>query len=159
LDFFGCNIYYGTRVRFNGNTYEEVKKETGYAQTSTKWAVTPEALYWGPKFFYERYHKPIIITENGMANIDWVHLDGKVHDSQRIDFLYRYIRQLKKALLDGTDIRGYFTWSIMDNFEWSEGFNERFGLVHVDYTTQKRTLKDSAYWYKDVIQSNGDIIE
>ena len=158
LDFFGCNIYYGTRVRSNGIGYEEVKKETGYAQTSIKWAVTPEALYWGPKFFYERYKKPVIITENGMSNSDWVNIDGKVHDPQRIDYLHRHIRELKKALFDGTDIKGYFTWSIMDNFEWALGYSERFGLVYVDYTTKKRILKDSAYWYKDVIKSNGEII-
>lgn len=120
--------------------------------------MTPEALYWGPKFFYERYKKPVIITENGMSNSDWVNIDGKVHDPQRIDYLHRHIRELKKALFDGTDIKGYFTWSIMDNFEWALGYSERFGLVYVDYTTKKRILKDSAYWYKDVIKSNGEII-
>jgi beta-glucosidase len=90
-----------------------------------------------------------------MANVDWVALDGKVHDPQRIDFLNRYLLQLFKASKDGADIRGYFQWSLMDNFEWASGYRERFGTVYVDYTTQQRIPKDSAYWYKDVIASNG----
>ena len=82
-------------------------------------------------------------------------MDGKVHDPQRIDFMARYLRALGKAGADGVPIQGYFHWSIMDNFEWAEGFKERFGLVHVDYPTQRRTLKDSALWYRDVIATNG----
>ena len=97
----------------------------------------------------------MIITENGMSNTDWVSLDGAVHDPQRIDLLQRYLREMKRAMADGVDIRGYFHWSILDNFEWSEGYKHRFGLIHVDFETQKRTLKDSAYWYRDVIASNG----
>jgi beta-glucosidase len=93
-----------------------------------------------------------------MSNIDWIALDGKVHDPQRIDFLHRYLRQLQKACEDGADLRGYFQWSIMDNFEWAEGYKERFGLIYVDYPTQKRVLKDSAYWYKELIASHGAIL-
>lgn len=159
IDFSGVNIYNASKVRMNNNgTAEIVKREPGFDQTAFKWPVTPEALYWGPKFFYERYGKPILITENGLSNADWVSIDGKVHDPQRVDFLYRYIRELKKAATDGIDIKGYFTWSLMDNFEWAHGYNERFGLVYVDFNTQKRIIKDSAYWYKKVIQSNGEII-
>nr|MBC8512606.1 family 1 glycosylhydrolase [Dehalococcoidia bacterium] len=127
----------------------------GYAMTPYGWAVTPEALYWGPRFFWERYKLPIIITESGMANVDWVSLDGRVHDPQRIDFLNRYLLKLQQASGDGVDICGYFQWSLLDNFEWAEGYKQRFGLVYVDYPTQKRILKDSAYWYKEVIASNG----
>ncbi|HHV98185.1 MAG TPA: beta-glucosidase [Clostridiaceae bacterium] len=161
LDFFGCNIYQGVRVRFSDEKplkFEYVKNKPGYDQTAIKWPVTPEALYWCPRFFYERYGKPVLITENGLSNTDWVSVDGKVHDPQRIDFLYRYIKELKRAAQDGVEAKGYFTWSLMDNFEWAQGYNERFGLVHIDYTTQKRTIKDSAYWYKTVIESNGDVI-
>ena len=90
-----------------------------------------------------------------MSGIDWVSMDGKVHDPQRIDFTRRYLLELREAIRAGSDIRGYFHWSILDNFEWSQGYKERFGLVHVDYATQKRTPKDSAAWYQKVIASNG----
>lgn len=116
--------------------------------------MTPECLYWGPKFLYERYHKPIYITENGMACHDTVSVDGRVHDPNRIDFLSRYLHELKRAAGE-IDIRGYFQWSLMDNFEWEKGYAERFGMVYVDFKTQKRILKDSAYWYRDVIRLNG----
>jgi beta-glucosidase len=86
-----------------------------------------------------------------------VALDGAVHDPQRIDFLTRYLVALKQACIDGTDIRGYFQWSLLDNFEWAEGYKHRFGLVHVDYQTQRRTLKDSAYWYRDLIRANSAV--
>jgi beta-glucosidase len=156
LDFFGVNIYRGETVRADKDGKPEyVKDPVGQPITAFHWGVDPKALYWGPKNFYERYKLPIIITENGMANVDWVALDGKVHDPQRIDFLNRYLSQLCKASKDGVDIRGYFQWSLMDNFEWASGYRERFGIVYVDYPTQQRILKDSAYWYKEVIASNG----
>jgi beta-glucosidase len=104
---------------------------------------------------HERYKLPIVVTENGLSAMDWVHLDGKVHDPQRIDFTTRYLRELRRASEDGVDIRGYFHWSLMDNFEWAAGYRERFGLIHVDYATQVRTPKDSFHWYRSVIESNG----
>mgnify|MGYP005833428425 CR=1 FL=1 len=160
IDFFGVNIYNGKTVKMGSDGKpEDVKKDEGYARTAIGWPVTPEALYWGPRFFYERYKKPVVITENGLSNTDWVSVDGAVHDPQRIDFLTRYIREFRRASEDGADTMGYFCWSLMDNFEWAEGYFDRFGLVHVDYKTQKRTLKDSAYWYKKVIESNGEIIK
>lgn len=156
LDFFGCNIYNGEAIRAGkGGRPEPVPQPTGYAQTAIRWPVTPEALYWGPRFFYERYKLPVYITENGLSSMDWVALDGQVHDPNRIDFLARYLRELRRATQDGVDVRGYFQWSILDNFEWAEGYKERFGLVYVDYPTQRRIPKDSAYWYQDVIASNG----
>ncbi len=85
--------------------------------------------------------------------------DGKVHDPQRIDFTSRYLLQLDRAINNGVPVEAYFHWSIMDNFEWSSGMKHRFGLIHVDFTTQKRTLKNSAYWYRDVIVSNGLSLE
>ncbi|MDE6709869.1 MAG: family 1 glycosylhydrolase, partial [Oscillospiraceae bacterium] len=109
----------------------------------------------GPRFMYERYKLPIYITENGMAAHDAVSLDGKVHDPNRIDFLHRYLREFKKASDDGIDCRGYFQWSLMDNFEWAIGYTARFGMIYTDYGTGKRIVKDSALWYKEVIESNG----
>jgi beta-glucosidase len=159
LDFYGANIYRGDIIISTSNGGSElVKSPDGPALTTMEWTITPEALYWGPRFLYERYGLPIVITENGMANCDWVHRDSKVHDPQRIDFISRYLRELKRAIEDGVAIKGYFVWSIMDNFEWAHGYKQRFGLIYCDYATGKRTLKDSAYWYKDVIASNGEII-
>jgi beta-glucosidase len=157
LDFYGANIYQGQAVKAGSDgSPEKVPQYPGFPLTAFKWAVTPESLYWGPRFIHERYKLPIVITENGLSGADWVSLDGRVHDYHRIDFLHRYLLQLRCAARDGVDVRGYFQWSIMDNFEWGEGYRERFGLVHIDYQTGKRTLKDSAYWYRDVIASNGD---
>ena len=156
LDFYGVNIYTGSVVRAGADgTPQKVMQPPGSAVTALKWPVAPASLYWGPKFLQERYQLPLVITENGLSSMDWVTVDGKVHDPQRIDFLQRYLRELRRAISDGVDVRGYFQWSIMDNFEWAEGYKERFGLIHVDYATQKRTLKDSAHWYRDVIKTNG----
>lgn len=91
-----------------------------------------------------------------MACNDLVSLDEKVHDPNRIDFIHRYLLSLKKAVEEGIPVLGYCYWSIMDNYEWTDGYDKRFGLIYVDYRTQKRTLKDSAYWYHDVIAANGE---
>lgn len=156
LDFCGINVYHSETVRSGRNGQpEKLPRPLGHALTTYDWPITPESLYWTPKFIYERYRKPIYITENGMANMDWVARNGRVHDFNRIDFLGRYLRQLERALRDGVDVRGYFTWSIMDNFEWHSGFKQRFGLIYVDYPTQRRILKDSAFWYRAVITSQG----
>lgn len=155
-DFFGTNIYHGELVREDGSTYgENVPFPPGQELTAMGWQVTPEALYWGPTFLYERYGKPIIITENGMAGTDFVGPDGTVNDTYRIEYLRRYITQMRKAIEDGIPIKGYYLWSAMDNFEWSEGYAKRFGITHVDYATGKRTPKASAHWYSEVIKSNG----
>lgn len=155
LDFFGMNSYQGPTVKGVDGKIEFVKNQPGYVHTDIKWPVTPEILYYGPDFFQERYGLPILVTENGMANLDSVSLDGKVHDPQRIDFLTRYLKEYKRAADKGVDLKGYMQWSFMDNFEWSEGYNQRFGLVHVDYTSFKRTIKDSGYWYSSIIKENG----
>ncbi|MCC5804882.1 MAG: beta-glucosidase [Opitutales bacterium] len=156
VDFLGLNIYNGQTIESNGSGgWRAVEKAPGHALTNFHWPVTPGCLYWGPKFLHERYGKPIVITENGLSSTDWVHTDGQVHDPSRIDFLRRYLRELRRAKNDGVDVRGYFQWSLLDNFEWAEGYKHRFGLVHIDYGTFKRTPKDSATWYKEVIASNG----
>jgi len=160
IDFYGLNIYSGGRVKADADGKPTpVWLEQGHARNALSWAVAPESLRWGPRFIYERYKLPVIITENGMTNLDWVHSDGAVHDPQRIDFTRKYLIELNKAVADGANITGYFHWSIMDNFEWAEGYKDRFGLIHVDFETQKRTLKDSAHWYSEVISSNGKILE
>ncbi len=157
IDIYGQNIYNGRCVRMGKDGEPEyVRRHEGFPQTANSWPVTPQALYWGPKFLYERYGKPIYITENGISCHDSVSLDGKVHDPSRIDFLERYLSELKRAASDGVDIRGYFQWSLMDNFEWNFGYSERFGLIYIDYQTQKRIWKDSAYWYCDLIRKNGE---
>ena len=159
IDFVGMNVYQTYVGRAGGEgTCENVSHRKGYAKTMASWPVTPKALYWGPKFYWERYHKPIVITENGMSNEDWIHLDGRVHDPQRIDFTHRYLSSLKRAAEEGVDIRGYFHWTFTDNFEWSRGYDERFGMVYVDFETRERVIKDSGFWYRDVILSNGECL-
>lgn len=154
LDFYGVNIYQATTVSAAAAPHG-VPRAPGFPQTMFRWPVTPEALYWGPKLLHERYGLPIYITENGLASMDWVHADGKVHDQGRIDFVARYLHALRRAIADGADVRGYFHWSIMDNFEWAEGYRQRFGLVYVDFETLERIPKDSFAWYRGVIESNG----
>jgi beta-glucosidase len=96
-----------------------------------------------------------VITESGLSNPDWVARDGAVHDPQRIDYVGRHLIQLRRAIAEGIPVKGYFHWSLLDNFEWGEGYRQRFGLVHVDFPTGKRTPKDSYYWYRRVIATNG----
>lgn len=157
LDFFGVNVYAGMRVcAQEDGSAAEAPIIDGTGETSMEWKVIPDALYWGPRFMYERYSLPVVITENGMANNDWLHLDGHVHDAPRIDFLQRYISAFLRAVDDGVPALGYFHWSAMDNFEWAFGYKRRFGLIYVDYPTQKRYLKDSALWYRDLIASHGE---
>jgi beta-glucosidase len=156
LDFYGANIYVGFRVRAAADERPEVIEfPVGYPLTMPLWPVTPEAMYWGLRFLYERYRLPILVTENGMSNADWPSADGGVHDPQRIDFLRRYLKELGRAISDGVDVRGYFHWSSTDNFEWADGHMQRYGLVYVDFPTQKRIIKDSARWFAEVIASNG----
>lgn len=156
LDFLGVNMYYGSFVSHDeSGNFTILPKKAGYPITALKWLVTPKVMYYMPKFLYEKYRLPIIVTENGISLPDWVSLDGKVHDPNRIDFMHRYIKEMMKACEEGVDIRGYFVWSILDNFEWAEGYDERFGLIYVDFDTQQRIPKDSYYWYRDVIASNG----
>ena len=125
--------------------------------TAFGWPVTPEALEWGPRFIWERYRLPLYISENGLSCRDWVSLDGKVHDPGRIDFLHRYLLALSRAIDAGVDVRGYFQWALTDNFEWAEGYDQRFGLVYVDYATGERIPKDSAKRYAGVAKSSGRI--
>lgn len=152
-EFIGMNIYNARPVDDAGR---QVREPVGFTRTATDWPVTPEALYYGPLNVYKRYGMPIMITEDGMSNHDTIFLDGKVHDPKRIDFLHRYLTWLGRAIEEGVPVRAYLHWSFLDNFEWSDGYDQRFGIVYVDYESLRRIPKDSAYWYADVIASNGD---
>lgn len=159
IDLYGCNTYSGEICAANAEGLPvKVEAKRGWPETHYHWKVLPETLYWGPKFLHERYKLPIVITENGLSSADWVAVDGGVHDPGRIDYITRYLRELHRAIQDGVPVEGYFVWSLMDNFEWNEGYRHRFGLIHVDYETQKRTLKDSATWYSEVISTRGRIL-
>jgi beta-glucosidase len=156
LDFLGLNVYFGKTYRAGPDGLPEaVPLAAGHVRTSFDWPVMPESLYWAARFYGERYRLPLVISENGMANRDAPGADGAVHDAQRIDFLQSYLRALRRACAEGAEVRGYFLWSLMDNFEWAAGYSQRFGIVYVDYQTQQRILKDSALWYRGVIESNG----
>jgi beta-glucosidase len=156
LDFLGVNIYVAGKVRADASGQpEHCPYPTHTPYTLMHWKWTPDCLYWLPRFFHERYRLPIVITENGMSSGDIVSPDGRVHDMQRIEFLRQYLGELGRAIADGVRIDGYFLWSLMDNFEWAEGYRQRFGLIHVDYETQRRTIKESGHWYSKVIATRG----
>ena len=155
LDFFGYNYYFGSIVEPDGRGgWRRVAEAPGSPRTMFGWPVHPTGLYWAARFFHEAYGLPQYVFENGLSGMDWVSLDGAVHDVQRIDFLTRYLREFERAHLAGVPLAGYFHWSLLDNFEWAQGYRERFGLVHVDYATQRRTPKDSAWWFRDVIRAS-----
>ena len=152
-DMLGYNIYNGHSVRAGKDGPEYIVRYPGFPRTALKWPITPRVLDWGVRFLQERYGLPGYITENGLSCNDRVYLDGKVHDLDRIDFLTRYLRALGRAMQNGADIRGYFQWSLTDNFEWNQGYWDRFGLIYIDYQTQQRIPKDSYRWYREVIRT------
>ena len=159
IDFYCQNIYNGYLVRATENGHERLPNPMQTPMTASKWPVTPKCLYWGPKFLYERYGKPIIISENGMSCHDVISTDGNVHDDARVEFMKTYLSELGRAIKDGVDITGYMYWSFLDNFEWKEGYSQRFGLVYVNYENMERIPKDSFYWYQDIIANNGEGID
>ena len=124
--------------------------------TDMNWAIEPSGLTRLLKRIHDDYPgTAMLITENGAAYPEVPAADGGVHDTRRIEYLDGHLRACHDALAAGVDLRGYFVWSLMDNFEWAEGYAKRFGIVHVDYATQQRVLKDSAKWYREVIRRNG----
>jgi beta-glucosidase len=155
MDFLCLNIYNGSEVRAGADGPAYVEAYPGFPRTALKWPVTPECLNWGPRYLGARYGLPMYISENGLSCNDKVYLDGRVHDADRIDFLTRYLRALRQGIAAGADVRGYYHWALTDNFEWSSGYGERFGLAYVDYRTGERIPKDSAAWYAQVAASNG----
>jgi len=160
LDFYGYNIYQAgvNPIPANQWGYDRYSSQ-GSPRTAMDWNITPEIMYWSCKFFYERYKKPLLITENGMACYDFESLDGKVHDPARIDFMHRYLLSLERAITEGIPVLGYCYWSVMDNYEWTGGYDKRFGLIYIDYKNQRRIMKDSALWYRTVIATKGKVLE
>lgn len=124
----------------------------GKPRTAMNWSVDPNGLH-ALLMDVSREHPdlPLMVTENGAAFDDAPDADGRVHDPERIAYLHGHLEAVRRAVADGADVRGYFLWSLMDNFEWGYGYGKRFGAVYVDYATQRRTPKSSALWYGDVI--------
>ncbi|MEG9430480.1 MAG: GH1 family beta-glucosidase [Christensenellaceae bacterium] len=155
LDFLCQNIYDGRYLAIkNGKSYI-LQDEYGAPRTAMDWPITPEVIYWGIRFTSERYKLPLYITENGVAMPDLITDKKKIHDGARIEYMRRYIKQLMKARGEGLPVKGYFYWSLMDNFEWQFGYSKRFGLVYVDYKTLERITKDSYDFYYDIINTDG----
>ena len=158
LDFLGLNIYVARTIRAGaGGAPLQLPVPPGYPRSGVAWQpITPDAMYWGPRFIHERYGLPAWITEHGLSTRDQVFLDGKVHDPHRIDLMHRSLLELRRAMHEGVPVLGYMAWSMLDNFEWHEGYKQRFGLVYVDYQSQRRIPKDSYHWYRQVIASGGE---
>ncbi|WP_409183983.1 GH1 family beta-glucosidase [Amycolatopsis sp. VS8301801F10] len=158
LDFYGVNYYepQGVTAPGEGNPLPfELRPIEGYPRTTNDSPIVPQALRELLVSFHERYREhlpPIQITENGCSFADEPAADGSVPDPERIEFLDSHLRALREAMDAGVDVRGYFVWSLLDNFEWSKGYAPRFGLVHVDYETQRRTPKDSFAWYRKLVR-------
>ena len=152
IDFVGINYYSGNPVKYDPASPFGVKTEKfGLPVTEMGWEIYPKGLYIILKGVQDIYNPDeVFITENGAAFDDIVE-DGRVHDKNRIDYLREHFKMAYKAMKEGVRLKGYFVWSLLDNFEWEYGYSKRFGIVYVDYNTQKRIVKDSAYWYKDVI--------
>ena len=157
LDFYGVNYYYPLKVAATPDDAEtpfELLDVLGYPTTDAGAPIVPDALREWLIMFRARYRAalpPIYITENGAAFNDGPGPDGEVDDQRRIDYLDSHLRAVATAVQRGVDVRGYYAWSLMDNFEWAKGFTARFGLVHVDFDTQRRTPKQSFRWYADAI--------
>ncbi|WP_051303119.1 GH1 family beta-glucosidase [Comamonas composti] len=145
LDHLGINYYYRNTLRSDGAHGFTSVNRPGAEYTQMGWEVAPDAFTELLVGFHQRYANlpPIVITENGMASADVV-VNGEIKDTQRISYLQRHFAAVHNAMAAGVDVRGYFVWSLLDNFEWAYGYERRFGLVHVDYETQVRTLKHSA---------------
>ncbi|MBN1440836.1 MAG: beta-glucosidase [Anaerolineales bacterium] len=161
IDFLGINHYstvavgQSSRGGFLKTSHEEVSSPA-MGKTAVGWGIYPPGLTAVLENLRDRYgNPPVYITENGAALADTPDSRGFVEDWGRVDFLRGYLRAVHRAVAAGCDVRGYYVWSLMDNFEWAQGYDPRFGIVRVDYKTQKRTPKRSALWYREVIERNG----
>jgi beta-glucosidase len=119
------------------------------------WEIYPDCIVEALRIVRGYTALPLYITENGAAFDDTLSADGGVHDADRVAYLRAHIAAARRAIDEGVNLRGYFVWSLMDNFEWSHGYSKRFGLIHIDYPSQRRTWKDSASFYRNVIAANG----
>ncbi|OCL25983.1 beta-glucosidase [Orenia metallireducens] len=159
IDFLGINYYSRSLVRYNKDSkflgIEGVKPQDSQ-YTAMDWEIYPKGLYdLLIKLNQEYTQKPLYITENGAAFDDKISEGGGVHDQDRIDYLKAHFQSAYKAIQEGVALKGYYVWSLMDNFEWAYGYSKRFGITYIDYeNNQRRILKDSAYWYKNIIVNN-----
>ena len=156
FDFIGVNHY----SAFNYSDWGGDKKvdTTNLPKNSLGWVIDGRGMYWTVRFLYERYGVPIMITENGMSNRDDANEVGEVKDDVRIRYMDEYLSNLKRAMAEGVPVWGYQHWSLMDNFEWAEGYEPRFGLIYVDYKSGKRLIKSSGRHYRKIIETNGSEI-
>ena len=158
IDFIGVNYYTRNIVRSEKIAENENAPRTVFRvgeNTEMDWEVYPEGLYKILGRLYFDYDFPAIhITENGAAFVDHVGEDGEVDDPSRVSYYEQHLEQVHRAIEAGVPVKGYFAWSLMDNFEWGFGYSKRFGMIHIDYQTQKRTLKSSAKWYRKAAQRN-----
>jgi beta-glucosidase len=159
LDFVGLNVYQPTWVRPDESKplgYSVVPGPSSYPHMYSEWlTIGPEGLYWSPTLAHDLYGiEAIYITENGASSADRIAPDGQVYDTDRVMFLRNYLMQLQRAVANGAPVKGYFLWSLLDNYEWADGYGKRFGIVYVDFKTQKRTPKLSSHFYKHVIAEN-----
>lgn len=158
IDFFGCNCYNRVVVSSEADAItKEIEQCGGNFQESGQ-EYYPKSVYDAINILKNDFKLkiPIYITENGTYSTnETIEADGHIHDEHRIKYVQGFLEWIHKAISEGVDIRGYYLWTLYDNFEWSAGYTYRFGIVHNDFNTQKRTLKDSAYWYRDVIRNNG----
>jgi beta-glucosidase len=163
IDFLGVNYYTRSVTRFDPHAsllHAAPVRQPRATYTETGWEVCPPALTDTLVWVKQRYGSlPIYVTENGAAFFDPPALEGdRLADPLRVDYLRTHIKAVHAAIERGVDVRGYFVWSLLDNFEWSLGYSKRFGIVHVDFETQKRTPKDSALFYANVIASKGQVL-
>ena len=161
IDFLGINHYNRTYIQEDSNAmlgFRSVAPPSEVPRTNFDWEINPQEFRDVLLWLHDTYPcPPIYITENGAYFDDTVSLDGKVHDARRIDFLDRYIQAMQEAQAKGVDVRGYFVWSLLDNFEWACGYRPTFGLVKVDFNSLQRIPKDSYFWYRDFIRQHRKI--
>lgn len=151
IDYVGINYYF--RNVISNSKFSHPLPGSKY--TDLQWEVTPTALRSLLTRISKEYDYPTLyVTENGAAYNDVIASDGRVHDWKRVDYLREHIKQVRLSIEDGAKVMGYFAWSLMDNFEWAEGYSKRFGLLYVDYATQKRTVKDSGWFFAKTAKSN-----
>jgi beta-glucosidase len=158
IDFLGLNVYEPSYVRADGSAkgYELVPRQTSYPRMASPWiAVGPEVMYWAVRNVSHLWHpKVLYITENGCSADDVMTADGRIEDTDRVMYLRNHLTHLHRAMTEGFPVKGYFLWSLLDNFEWADGYSKRFGIHYVDFKTQKRTPKLSAEWYREAIRRN-----
>lgn len=153
IDFLGINYYTGHvgRYKENSGLFHSEGIDMGYERTDIGWPVYPEGFYQVLTYITESYGRvPIYITENGSCSNEELE-DGRVRDERRINYLKQHLTSLRRSMDSGVNVKGYLIWSLLDNFEWAEGYSKRFGIVFVNYRTQERIKKDSFYWYKQMI--------